>query len=77
MSDLFGACSIPATRKFLDEYIALCKKHGMVLVPTYEGEVSHHDGLRCVPFDPDAELFTMETSVDVTQFDPPLELFRE
>lgn len=72
----FAACSVPATRDFLDELIALCKKHKMVLVPTYEGEISFHDTMRCVPFDKESEQFLTESSVNIGEFKPPLELTR-
>jgi hypothetical protein len=40
-----------AAKQFHEELLALCRKHKMCAVPTYEGEVSAHDPMHIVPLD--------------------------
>lgn len=68
MSDTYNAVNHELTREFLEELIALCEKHGKVVVPTYQGEVSFHDGMRVIPMDAMAHAFLLNTSVDPEGF---------
>lgn len=47
---------------FLAEYQALCAKHKMAIVPTYEGNVSFHDPMTIIPLDQDTEKFIAGTA---------------
>jgi hypothetical protein len=49
--DTFSPESNHEVEAFWTEYLALCKKHGMVMVPTCEGYISFHDRILIVSAD--------------------------
>ena len=55
------------TERFMAELLGLCKKHGVAIVPTYEGDLSFHDSMMIVPLalsgDLDYEKFLNQTTV--------------
>jgi hypothetical protein len=40
-----------AKEKFLKEFVELCEKHKLAIVPTYCWKVSFHDPMTIIPFD--------------------------
>ena len=44
-------------KQFVEEFVALCKKHGLALVPTYEMDVSFHDPMAVIPLNDATEDF--------------------
>ena len=52
-----------ATKDFMDEIMAVCKKHNLALLPTYEGDISFHNSMRVVPLEDDGVAFIMDAGV--------------
>jgi hypothetical protein len=50
-------------REFMEELVALCKKHGLAIVPTHENQVSFHDSLRVVPLEDGDLEFIKDTEI--------------
>jgi hypothetical protein len=51
MGDKMSAYWDGDTATFMQEMIALCRKHKLVLLPTFENEVSLHDPMELVKWD--------------------------
>lgn len=47
-SDQFYAVNEPETKPFMNELVALMKKHKLAIVPTYGSSVSFHEQLRVI-----------------------------
>ena len=50
--------------EFYGEFLKLCKKYKLAVVPTFEGEVSFHDSMRVIELADDVEKFLMESHVN-------------
>jgi len=59
----FKAKDHPKSKAFMTDLLAVCEKHGMVVVPTYAGEVSFHDTMLLMPLERQAVLFLERTLV--------------
>lgn len=62
-NDGYYAARHPATKDFIADIVAVCKKHNLGLFPTYEGDISFHDGMRVIPLDDDGLKFIMDAGV--------------
>ena len=52
------------TFTFYIEFLALCQKHRLAIVPTFGGEVSFHDPMRIIPLNAETEKFLKQTEDD-------------
>lgn len=57
MGDFYNAHKIPATSSFMADLVDVFKKHGLCVVPIYEGEPTQHDPMHVMPFDDDWHKF--------------------
>lgn len=64
--------SHPRTKAFMDDLVAVFKKHKMIVMPTFSGggghEISMHDDLQVVPLKNDFLKFVTESGFDPKDF---------
>lgn len=60
MSCSYYAATHKDTEAFMAELLALFRRHGMAIVPTYGGEVSFHDPMEIVPLDPETKAYVKD-----------------
>ncbi len=49
-TSFYNASKIPATSAFMADLTDICKKHGLCIVPVYEGQPTQHDSMHVMPF---------------------------
>jgi hypothetical protein len=64
MKDTLYATKDPRSKEFMRELIALCSKHKLAIVPTYQGEVSFHDLMVVIPLGEDTRSFIAATGIE-------------
>ena len=62
----YYAVGDPRSADFMRELRKLYQKHGLCIVPTFQGEVSFHDSMRVIRYDVGAKKFLEQTSIAET-----------
>jgi len=66
--DTFYSRAHPDMAAFMQDLKAVFEKHNKIILPTYEGEVSFHDGMRIEPLNTDSLKFVMNAGFDPVIF---------
>ena len=53
------------TKEFMREYLELCQKYNLAVVPTYEYKISFHDTMIITDFNNDTKKFLERTFVNI------------